>query len=114
VRSSCWLTGVLLRHATLRMSAAVRLARGLLPRVGRIRRSSKPRNSVRVRGLRSPAASRGSAYAARVKLDGLAFSGPRFYLPSLILICCYARNALASPRVSIVVGAVWRLPSGPM
>jgi hypothetical protein len=98
----------------LRMSAAVSLASGLLPRVGRIRRSSKPRYSARVRGLRSRSASHGLAYAASVKLDGLAFSGPRFHLPFLILVCCSARNALASPRVSNVVGAVWRLPSGPM
>ena len=76
-----------------------------------MRLSSKLRYSLRVRGLRSRSASHGLAYAASVKLDGLAFSGPASHLTFLILVCCSAKNALASPRASNVVGAVWRLPS---
>jgi hypothetical protein len=96
-----------------RISVAVRPASGLLPSAGRMRLSNRLRYSARVRGLRSRSVSHGFAYAASVKLDGLAFSGPASHLPFLILVCCSAKKALASPRVSNVVGAVWRSASGP-
>src|SRR3954451_9530149 len=53
-----------------------------------MRLSNRLRYSAQVRGLRSRSASHGSAYAASVKLDGLAFSGPGSHLPFLILVCC--------------------------
>lgn len=78
------------RQCQDRISAAVRPASGLSPSAGKMRLSNRLRYSAQVRGLRSRSASHGSAYAASVKLDGLAFSGPGSHLPFLILVCCSA------------------------
>lgn len=97
-----------------RISAAVRPARGLMPRAGKMRLSSRLRYSARVRGLRSRSASHGLAYAASVSTSlGVTASGAGFHLPSMMLICCRERNSLASALASNVVGAVCWLPSGP-